>query len=151
MKITWTPGVPAVPGIYWFDIGLRFGWEKKKDRHPMVLQVGKGGSEPYMFGDFGSGPLSMYYSLKLCPEAAWADIEPPDEWKDWTCIKGQKNRAWIQTPEGHIGFGLLRSGWHHDVGGTFLWLDKPHTVSESGRWVRDTENYLYCLVRMPKI
>lgn len=150
-KTIWTPGTPTLPGVYWFDTGHRFDWEIKKNRHPMVIQVGKGGGEPYMFGDYGSGPLSMYYSEKICPNAVWAHIEQPEEWGDHTVVKGERGRAWVKHPNGYLGFGLLRPGWHHDVGGTILWLDKPQCASESGGWWKSSEGYQFSAVKMPKI
>lgn len=150
-KTIWTPGTPTIQGIYWFDHGRRFEWEIKKDRHPSVIQVSKDGSDIHMFGDYGSGPLSMYYNEKFCPDACWAHIEQPEEWGDHTCIKGDKARAWVKHPDGYIGFGLLRTGWHDDVGGTIVWLTHPQSASESGGWWKSSEGYQFCKVKMPKV
>jgi len=153
-KTIWTPGVPTLRGIYWFDHGRRFDWEKKKHRHPSIIQVGRDVEtidDIFLFGDYGSGPLSMYYSPKICPDACWTHIEQPSEWTDHTCIKGERGRAWVKHPQGYVGFGLLRPGWHNDVGGTIVWLDHPSTASESGGWWKSSEGYQFCPIKMPKV
>lgn len=150
-KIIWTPGTPTVPGIYWFDHGRRFDWEKKKDIHPSVIQVSKDGKDIRLFGDYGSGPLYMYYHAKACPDACWAHIAQPDEWTDHTCIKGERARGWVKSPQGYVGFGLLRPGWHDDVGGTIVWLTHPQNGSDTGGWYKSSEGYQFCAIKMPKI
>jgi len=152
-KLVWTPGTPTVRGIYWFDTGMRFGWEKKKDQHPFVIQVSEGDSweNIHLFGDYGSGSLSMYYSPKMCPTASWAHIEQPEEWGDHTVIKGERGRAWVKHPKGYLGFGLLKPGWHSDLGGTIVWLDNPNEASVSGGWWKSSEGYKFSAVKLPKV
>jgi hypothetical protein len=154
-RLIWTPGAPTEAGIYWFDTGLNFDWQKKKNKHPMVLQVRS--QERYIFGDFGSMPINMIYDEKLWEKrgvvAKHSKIAPPElddeDWKDYKCITEKYSRAWVKTPEGYLAFGLLDPGWHNDVGGTLVWLTHPTCAASHGEWITEEKKYKYYPVKKP--
>jgi hypothetical protein len=143
MKTIWYPGIPDEPGVYWYDSG--FGHSDQ----PMLLQVTE--STKYIFGDFGEMPLSSVYTESMADRVSYSPVVEADDWTDLTCIKKDRSRAWILTPEGYLGFGLLRPGWHNDVGGTIVWVEHPNTASSSGMWIKSDANYKFSLVEIPKI
>lgn len=139
----WIPGLPKEEGVYWYDSG------HGNSKLPAVLQVR--GDVMTIFGDFASMPLSSIYVPSMADRVSYTFIEEPEEWKDYTCIQKSRSRAWVKTPGGMIGFGLLNKGWHNDVSGTWLWPAPHINSSECGRNVRDSENYLFSLVEIPKV
>ena len=148
-KVIWVPGVPTVPGIYWWDGGLRFDWQNKKDQIPLVLQVTS--EDQYVYGDNSSMPLSSVYSERLNKKAQHAAIEQTEDWQDLSCIKERRSRAWVKDPDGNIGFGLLEPGTNDDVGGTILWINHPNLAAQSGMWIKSDKNYQFSLVKRGKL
>lgn len=138
----WIPGLPKEDGVYWYDSGF------DHVKEPAVLQV-RGGST-YMFGDFGSMPISSVYVPSMEKQVSYALVPENYEWQDYKCITS-RSRAWVKTPDGLIGFGLLSPGWHSNVHGTWLWPAPHINASECGRYVRDTDNFLFSLVDKPKV
>ncbi len=145
-KIDWKKGAPKEDGIFWFDPS-----DGIFDLGPFVVQVTK--HETYLHGDFGGGPLKYYYHEKLFPKAKHARIELPTEetkWQDLTSKNYDKNtRCWVKTPDGYIGLGMLKPGWH-GPGGTIVWLTHPTCASGSGSWITPDYKYMFTPVENPK-
>lgn len=145
-EVSWQPGCPSLPGIYWFDTNI--GFFDRSDIGPAILQVSK--NSKYYFGDYGSGPLHCYYDEKLMPKARYSHIEQPKEWVKLTSpsVYGKNTRCWVKSPQGYIGFGLLKQDTH-GISGTIVWLNHPTEASVSGAWIKPRDNYEFSPVKVP--
>src|SRR4051812_37469931 len=97
--MNWVKGIPEEAGIYWYNSG--FGHSEK----PSVLQVTK--YYKYVFGDYGSMPLSSVYSESRVDKVFHSLIPRTENWEELKCISG-RTKAWVLTAAGYLGFGLLR-------------------------------------------
>ena len=130
----WIDGVPTTQGIYWVDAG--FG----------IVLVARVGTESYVYGHGGSFPLreteQFKYALIKLP-TKWSELKNPSD-----CGKG-KAHAWLKSPEGYTGLGLIYPDAHGLVG-SVIWYDHPTLGSTHGAWIRPTDKYMFHRVRAPK-
>lgn len=152
MNSCWHKGLPKDKGIYWFDSGLNKKFEYKMVIPPFLLRVGDGGiTTGHLYGAEGSDmPLSMALlpeSTKIIPH--YANIEPPNNWQNLSIIKKKYSYGWVKHPKGYTGVANLQPGWHSNVHGVWLWLDHPHSASESGAYYKFDEGFLFSPVKVP--
>lgn len=142
-KTNWEPGLPSVPGFYWFYIDLK----AKIDLKPLVLQLARGST--YAFGPYGGGPVDMMFGKTGEKHGYYASIVQPKKWVSLSEIENQDTYGWVKDPEGHIGFAILSPGSHDDTRGDWYWLDKPGIASEHLQYVDNDKGYLFCPVKVP--
>lgn len=134
-------GAPNSPGIYWFNAGHREGGH-------LIAQVNA--STTYVFGDYGSMPLSSVYHEKLAKKAKHMAIALPKD-NAWEPLNpknvGSCKRAWVKSSDGYLGFALLRNGGNC-VSADVVWVNHPQCASGSGMSVDD--GYEFAPVTIPK-
>lgn len=147
MKTIWHPGVPTVPGIYWFDPGIRMPRGMDEDYTPYFLKTN--GETPILFHNYYSGDINFVYHEKVCKKACYAHIEKPTTWHDHKCIKGEHVRAWAKDPSGHLAVTIVEADIRGGISGDFIWVKKSGLHSECSKWIRANEGYLYSPIEFP--
>lgn len=139
-KMEWSSKVPTQAGFYLYDMG--FG---SKRGYSIILMHSDG--DGTLIG-VGTCPLSMIYSPKICTKARFAKLEIPQKWEEIK-IPAHNTRAWVRSPNGYIGFGVLVPGWNYSFGGTIGWLNNPNVGIECGSW-HNYDGFKFSLFNTPE-
>lgn len=155
MKTKWKPGPPTTKGLFWYDAGLWFKDEKNKYPYVATSWMFEGELHTHVYADCGSSPLSFIYNKdtfkKNNLKSRHALINRPRKWVDHkTASKIKFRRAWVKSPEGYIGLGLIRSDWDSfDL--DIVWKNHPTDGSVCGSHLCSEDNYLFSPLKEPVI
>lgn len=148
----WIKGPPDEPGIHWFKRSLPRKLSMKPILSVCQSRLYKGELGTYLFGDYGSGPISSYYQDSMFDQVEHALIDPPSpKWKTVRHVLGS-TRMWVCDPEGYIGFGLFGRSWGDAICGSILWVGNDRqSASICGINIREGEGYTFSPVHIPNM
>lgn len=111
------------------------------------------GNYSWCYGPYGSGPLEAYYHKTMAEKARHVQIPDPKTWVEISTIKSKENYGWFKDTKDRYGFGILNAGWggHDYVTGTWIWVNHPTCVADSGADVGWDSGWKFSPVEIPFI